>query len=126
MACHLRMDPNQRMQKLLEFNRRLSRTPESMDVLRQFNLSLSPTLVEIPARIFKCENIVFGDGQKVVASAKADWNMAFRDNSMFYSIPLKNWVYMYPQRCSNEANAFLSSVQQAARGMRYEIGRPNV
>lgn len=126
MACHFRMDPNQRTQKLIEFNRRLARTPESMDILAQFNLSLSPALVEIPGRVFKSENVVFGDGCKVLSSPKADWNMAFRDNSMYQSVPLDNWVYMYPHRNGREANDFIRSLQTAARGMRYELNQPRV
>lgn len=126
MACHFRMNPMQRTQKLIDFNRRLARTPESMDVLRQFNFSLSSTLVEVPARVLKCENIVFGDGRKVVTNEKADWNMAFRDNAMVQSVPLTNWVYMYPYRNSREANDFLKAIQQAARGMRYELHQPNM
>lgn len=126
MACHFRMNPMQRTQKLLDFNRRLARTPESMEVLKQFNFSLSPSLVTVDGRILKKENIVFGDNRKVAPSDRADWNMAFRDNAMAQSVPLTNWVYMYPYRNSREANDFLKALQQAARGMRYELHQPNV
>lgn len=126
MSCHFRMNPLQRTQKLLDFNRRLARTPESMEVLRQFNFSLSSRLVEIPGRILKSENIVFGDNRKVLTNERADWNMAFRDNAMFQSVPLTNWVFMYPYRNSREANDFLKAIQQAARGMRYELHQPNM
>lgn len=60
MADHFRMAPAQRIQKLKEFNRRLANTPESMEVLKQFNFGLDNQLVQFDGRKLKLEQINFG------------------------------------------------------------------
>lgn len=64
MSEYTRMDPRTRIAKLLEFNQRLARTPESTEVFREWNFELDSKLVEVEGRILKNENIVFGDKRK--------------------------------------------------------------
>lgn len=60
------MGPGARVNKLMEFNRRLMRTPDSMDVLREWNLKLDEVLVQTPGRVLPNEKIIFG-GAKMYA-----------------------------------------------------------
>lgn len=66
MSDYTRMDPRKRIQKLLDFNQRLHRTPESADVFKEWDFHLDTKLVELDGRILKNENIVFNNNQKYV------------------------------------------------------------
>lgn len=64
MSDYTRMVPDKRIQKLLEFNRRLSTTKESAQVLTEWNFQLEKTQVEVTGRILPMQNIVFGNSSK--------------------------------------------------------------
>lgn len=64
MSEHTRLSPNIRIQKLLNFNRRLSNTPQSLTTLNEWGLELNRHLVDVDGRILPFENIVFGDERK--------------------------------------------------------------
>lgn len=52
-----RMAPNIRINRLLEFNRRLSHTPASTEVLREFNFELDHDLVHLDGRLLPNQKI---------------------------------------------------------------------
>ena len=58
---HTRLGPRDRMQRLLQFNQRISTTPASIEVLEQFKMKLDKNLVEINGRLLSPEQIVFGN-----------------------------------------------------------------
>lgn len=60
------MVPDKRVQKLLDFNKRLSGTAASAATLREWDVQLSPNQVEVSGRVLNNENIVFGNGKKYV------------------------------------------------------------
>lgn len=45
---------------------------------------------------------------------------------MYASEPLSRWFLIFPNRCGREANGFVQTVQDAARGMRFNIDRPQM
>lgn len=63
---------------------------------------------------------------RVSSGPNFDWTQQFRNNAMYQSIELHNWYYIFPGRCGREANSFLQTVQDAARGMQFSIGRPQM
>lgn len=64
MSDYTRMVPDKRIQKLLDFNRRLSTTTESAQTLTEWNFQLERTQVEVAGRILPMQNIVFGNNSK--------------------------------------------------------------
>lgn len=148
MADYTRMDPRTRIQKLLEFNQRLLNKEESCDVFKEWDFHLDDKLVELNGRILKNENIVFTERKYVCSielilclvvfnfivfffcressGPRVDWTNHFRNNCMHRTIPLHNWYYIFPGRCGREANTFLQTVQDAARGMQFSISRPQM
>lgn len=66
MSDYTRMAPDKRIQKLLEFNRRLSGTAASAATLREWDIKLSATQVDVSGRVLNNENIVFGNNKKYV------------------------------------------------------------
>lgn len=66
MADHTRVSPAPRVTKLMAFNQRLQGTPESMTVLREWQLELDRSLVQVDARQLKKQDVFFGKGIKYV------------------------------------------------------------
>lgn len=64
LSQHTKIGPASRIDRLLQFNRRLANTPESLRHLTEWNLGLEPELVKIPARVLPYPDIVFGNGRK--------------------------------------------------------------
>lgn len=126
MADHTRLAPAMRIERLKAFNQRLYNTPASIDVLGSWDMTLDKNLVELPGRILKQENIVFGNGKRVPAGEEADWTREFRNNSMFLSVALRKWCVVVPQRSTREAREFIRCIRQAAQGMRMEMEEPQV
>lgn len=56
---YTRVEPADRIQRLLQFNNRLTNTPKSMATFSDWNMQLSPDLVEVRGRKFANEKIVF-------------------------------------------------------------------
>lgn len=55
------MDPRARMAALRHFNQRLQQTFDSQEILRAWNVELSPNLVDISGRIIPPETILYGN-----------------------------------------------------------------
>lgn len=64
MSQYTKVGPAARIDRLMAFNQRLRNTPDSIRQLTDWNLSLSPDLVDIPARVLPYPEIVFGNGKR--------------------------------------------------------------
>lgn len=56
------MGPPNRIERLMEFNRRLRGTPNSMATLTEWQLNLDRELVQIDGREFNSQPIYFAEG----------------------------------------------------------------
>lgn len=65
MSSYTRMNPKQRTDRLRAFNHRLQNTPESVKVLRDWNMELDKNVTEVQGRIIGQQNIVFHNGKWV-------------------------------------------------------------
>lgn len=64
VAQYTRLGPSDRIKKLLDFNRRLQTTPDSMKVLNEWSMSLEHQMVELVGRKLDSESVVFGNNRK--------------------------------------------------------------
>lgn len=55
----------------------------------------------------------------------ADWQMAFRNNPMYLSVPLVNWYVIVPAGSEKLMVDFMQCLKQASRGMRFQVEDPN-
>lgn len=63
LAEHTRVGPSGRILKLLDLNRRLHTTNESMQVITEWQLDMERDLVKVPGRVLPREMIEF-DGKR--------------------------------------------------------------
>lgn len=61
LGNHTRLTPSARIKRLMAYNNRLQSTSASIAVLKDWNLSLDPNLVEVRGRILNNEKIIFGN-----------------------------------------------------------------
>uniref|UniRef100_A0A0K8TM02 Piwib n=1 Tax=Tabanus bromius TaxID=304241 RepID=A0A0K8TM02_TABBR len=125
LGRHTRLAPDMRIERLKAFNRRLLKSEQSVNVLKEWQMSLDPNLVEFKGRMLKPENIVFGEGSKVPAE-NADWTRSLRDHAPFTSVDLRRMYVIAPNRSMREANDFVRCLIEAARGMRMNIAQPRI
>lgn len=107
LAQHTRVNPANRIQKLMKFNERLHRTPQVVEELTKWNLQLDRRLVDIPARILPPEKIIFANNQNADAGDKANWTNSFRNQSLFRSAHLQDWALVVPQRLLRDCEVSL-------------------
>lgn len=60
MKPYSQMVPRVRQQRLLDYNRRVQDTKESIDVLREWNLDLDRKLVDVEGHRLAAERLLFG------------------------------------------------------------------
>lgn len=126
MADYTRMDPKKRVERLMEFNKRILNTPKSADTFAQYQTKLKPKLVEIKGRELPQETILFGNEKTYQNDARVDWTNPMKMNSMFSNKSLSRWGIIYPSRAANDTKTFLSLLEEIARGMRYEMRPPKM
>uniref|UniRef100_A0A336MED6 CSON000333 protein n=1 Tax=Culicoides sonorensis TaxID=179676 RepID=A0A336MED6_CULSO len=125
VAEHTRVGPAQRVRRLMTFNQRLQGTPESVDVLRQWNMRLSQELVEVTGRELMPERIVFGT-REAPGTLEADWTREFRNNKLYNVLPLQNWHIIVPSRARKESQDFIKLLQESVGGMGIQISQPQI
>ncbi|XP_029717566.1 protein aubergine-like [Aedes albopictus] len=129
LADHTRLTPDRRIERLEVFNRRLQDSKESAEVFSFWKTELDRRLVEVPARVLQPETIFFHPEQPnyaVSAGEMAEWQMAFRNNPMYYSVALTQWFAVVPKGSERLITDFMQCLRQAARGMRFQIEEPQI
>lgn len=125
MAEKTRVSAQARIDKLMNFNRRLRAEDQVMQQFSEWNLSLEDKLVEIPARILPPERIVLS-GTTVSSGRSCNWTKELQSKPAFCASRLNNWAVICLGRMRNEVERFVGMLQQCARGMNCTIGNPRV
>ena len=103
LDVHTKLNPDARIQRLLAFNKRLQEEPKIVQEFQDWNLALDNKLLTVNGRILDTQKIVFGRQVQVSAGPQADWSRALRDQHMLYSVHLKDWFVVVPNRLVRDA-----------------------
>lgn len=123
LAEFTRLNPENRAKSLEKFNTRIQTTPESVNVLKEWNMELERELITVPARELPAEPIVFGCDAEVSASAKSDWT--FRNSlSMYKTVPIVRWMCIFPETLRAETVNFIDLLKRAGNDMNCHIANP--
>lgn len=91
-----------------------------MQILKDWNLTPERRLVEVQSRVLPCETL--SSNLKTYSSGQtADWTVHMRSNKMYTCVVVNSFVVLSPQRCLNDVNAFLRSINKAAEGMGFRL-----
>lgn len=124
LATHLHTDPQQRVDRLKDFIRRLQGLPEIETELQRWGLRFNNELVKVPGHVCAKEKIIFGDNKHDTADSRYDWGHAFRTKPMLSSIPLKTWAVIVPMREAQVLDKLVRTMQRVAQPLRFPISAP--
>ncbi|XP_046741985.1 piwi-like protein Siwi [Diprion similis] len=126
LSDHMRVGPESRVQKLLAFNQRLRSQPDVCTDLKDWNLSLSDKLIDIPGRIMPSEKIIFGREKKVDAGPEADWTRELRNVTMLSCGKMDNWALIVTSRAKRDVENFVSTLIQVSTKLGFKLPQPRV
>lgn len=105
LATHTRLRPNQRIEKLMGFHRRLSGQPEIKKELAEWNLKLDDRLLDVPARLLSSEKIIYG-GNVRIQPESVNWSKDMQKKRCLVTVNLTNWVLMISERDSHAVQVY--------------------
>lgn len=120
------MDPTQRVNRLMKFNKRILNTSKAAETFKEFQTKLEPNLVELKGRQLNQETLLFGNGKTFQNESRVDWTNAMKMNTMFQNVPLIRWGIIYPDRARDDTLAFLKLLIDVAKGMKYDMKEPKM
>lgn len=126
MATHTRVAPDKRIQKLVEFARKLNSNQEIMTTLKSYDLKIADSLVQLSGRVLPTEFVVAGNEKKYSAGPKADWTRDLRSNQMLSQNDMVCMPLIVPQRAERDAGSFLSTLIKAAGGMQWNLSKARI
>ncbi|CAB0044919.1 unnamed protein product [Trichogramma brassicae] len=102
LAEHTRLVPQTRIERLLQFNRRLSTNKDISNEFDEWNFKFEDHLTDVPARIIETEKIHF-HGKAVTPKTSGDWNFDAQENKMFAVSKLNSWHVIVPSKHVDDA-----------------------
>eukprot|EP00300_Choanocystis_sp_HF-7_P007998 c15637_g1_i2.p1 GENE.c15637_g1_i2~~c15637_g1_i2.p1 ORF type:complete len:484 (+),score=135.25 c15637_g1_i2:311-1762(+) len=118
---HTRVGPNDRVQSYMDFRQKIEGA-DAKQTLQAWSVDISANLLQIPARVFPAESILYKE-KKEVASSKADWQVR---STISDPVPLKadKWLVVYARQDERVANSFLDTLQAVSKQLGVPLGKP--
>ncbi|XP_052739671.1 piwi-like protein Siwi [Bicyclus anynana] len=127
LDTHTKIGPSMRIQKLLNFNRRLTQTKEIVEELGAWSLKLDNDLVRFKGRQLPPENIVQGGNVKYPAGDTTEgWTRDMRSKNLFSLAQLPAWVVITPERQRRDAEGFVDLIMKTGSGVGFRMPRPEI
>ncbi|XP_067213491.1 piwi-like protein Siwi isoform X1 [Linepithema humile] len=125
VATYTRLNPQNRIQKLLSFNKRLQSTPNVVTEFTEWNLQLDNKLLDIPGRLLNNEVLTFG-GNATITPNKGDWSREMQNKRCLVSKPLKDWILIVTERDKSMIQNFISTLTKVSRGVAFDVDNPTI
>lgn len=128
LTQHTRINPAERVNRLLAFNRRLQSNQQAVAELTRFNMTMDNKLVEIPGRIFGNESILMGPNNKqtTILTENVDWTRNLRSNPLLSPKHLSHWCVIVPRRERQNLINFIQLLQKTGRSMGITVQQPQL
>ncbi|XP_059471970.1 piwi-like protein Siwi [Neocloeon triangulifer] len=127
LAEHTRVGPSKRVEKMIQFARRLMGEDKIVKELSDWNMQIEDSLVQFEGRVLPQENIIQGrEGRELryPAGPTVDWTKQLKRTEMREAPHLTNWVVMVPRNIERETCNFVNAVIDAARQMGFQMDIP--
>eukprot|EP00095_Tigriopus_kingsejongensis_P009109 maker-scaffold150_size309978-snap-gene-1.13 protein:Tk09109 transcript:maker-scaffold150_size309978-snap-gene-1.13-mRNA-1 annotation:"giwi protein" len=126
LAQHIRPIPDQRIETLLKFTKRMNGTEAVAKELAGWNMKMSSSILRIPARLFPPESIKQGENRPPVSYGvdDADWGRSFRNFKMLKSVNLSKWAVVAPLEMKDLVEAFVPMLPKVGAGLGFGISQP--
>lgn len=124
ISNHTRVPPDIRGKELEKFISDASSNPEVSEALKEWGFSINPDMLEIPARVLPPETIIFRNKRQTVDPLTEEWSGACKNSHVISSVPLTNWLLIYPSRSRQLAKDFATSIAKAGSSIGFPIHSP--
>lgn len=121
IASITRVTPNQRVDAMRKFIKKVKETPKAAAFLNGWGLELDDDLIKLDARQLGNEKLQIGNGKYIQDVAG---NFTF-GGGFFEAIDLRNWFLIYTKRDYQTKENFLKCVNQCAGGMGIMVTKPS-
>ncbi|CAG4918650.1 unnamed protein product [Colias eurytheme] len=127
LAVHTKIGPDVRIQKLMQFNRRLTQTKEVVQELGSWSLRLSNDLVRFKGRQLPPENIVQGGNARYRAGDTTEgWTKDMRSKHLLTIASVPSWVVITPGRQQRDSEGFVELIMKTGSGCGFRLPRPEI
>ncbi|XP_018333348.1 piwi-like protein Siwi [Agrilus planipennis] len=126
LADYTRVGPGPRIDKLLNFSRRLLSNEKIVEELRQWDMQLANNLVEFSGRVLPPEDILTARNGKYSGGMSADWTKFVRSSPMLHTPNMDLWYVVCPNRLTHSAKSFVQNVIKVASGMQWRLPMPKL
>ncbi|XP_026465742.1 piwi-like protein Siwi [Ctenocephalides felis] len=123
LAEHTRVSPDNRIQKLLDFNQRLRNTPETQQELSAWQMKLDNNLIDLSGRVLPYETIILGS-VKVPVGRNLDWIKDVRSNPLLHIVPIRTWHVLFPTNFRKDIFEFVKILQKSSAAMKVTMANP--
>ncbi|ENN72042.1 hypothetical protein D910_08708 [Dendroctonus ponderosae] len=121
MGDHTRVNPGERMDKLLRFIDRLRGCPGAVAEVKKWDLQLADKLVEFPGRVMPTEVLYLKNNLEINGGEEADWTRSLRSSPIYNAANIDRLAVIFPRRMESAINAFMPMLEKAAAGMQIRI-----
>ncbi|XP_051173756.1 piwi-like protein Siwi isoform X2 [Leptopilina boulardi] len=123
LATHTKLEPRQRIERLMSFNRRLLGEKKIVDELEEWGLKLDNKLVQLPGRVIQKDKIIMAHGMTLTPRGN-NWDGEVRSNEMLVTCHLKDWIIVSTSRMRRDTTELVNCIMRAANGMRFRVEQP--
>ncbi|XP_078682113.1 piwi-like protein 1 isoform X3 [Branchiostoma floridae x Branchiostoma belcheri] len=124
IAIHTRITPDKRNETLQTFINTLNRNEKVQKDMKGWGLSYDKTLLKLEGRVMPPEKIWQRSGSYNYKPQDADWGKEMRGQQLISCVPMQNWLFIFPQRNSPQAQDFLQALVRVGPPMGMNINKP--
>jgi len=119
-----KVGPSERCSRLSSFVKTFRQQADVKEELDKWKVSFDAKPCEIAGRVLPPETLQFGRDSKKEIGTRADWGSDMKGAALLNSIPLHNWIVVYPERASHTCESFVQAYGSCIRGMGIDARPP--
>lgn len=119
-----KLNPQTRYQKLTHLLEKIKRTPEAKQDMDRWQIDFSPDVVKASATVLPHITVQFAN--TTTSNTERGWNNSLRNGFHLTSVPLRDWVIVFPGRDENKARMFSDELISVARQMNFNVEHPRL
>lgn len=126
IATFTRITPNQRVEALKKFCKRVDSVPETREILSGWGLTMDTSPVSVSIRQLPEQTIFFGRNKSFPAGRNADFGRHATNNELLEVVALNNWLVIHTRKDIRAAQAFVECMERNSRPMGISVLKPRV
>lgn len=126
IATFTRITPNQRVNALQQFCKRVNAIPEAKAVLSGWGLAIDTNPLPLQARQLGEESVIFANNRTFSAGKNADFGKYATSNQLLQVIHLTTWILLHTRNDNKSARAFVENMERNSKPMGINVCAPQI